>query len=167
MTKDDYVTIVDKQGKQKRVLAPKTAIMLNVLQDGERLRVSFFDCMAARSKFPDARSQLQILICASPMPVILHLVCIVLASVWQLATRCTMLSALSQMPTALTTRSVKVRGSIQMQIPVSVPRTMGALPNTSAGSRFGQQREGDLCMVEEDLTTSSPVGCVVIPPRGL
>ena len=48
MTKDNYVTIVDQQGKQRRVLAPKDGNVFNMLQDGERLRVSMMDAMAAR-----------------------------------------------------------------------------------------------------------------------
>ena len=43
-------TIIDRNGKLKRVLRPKDGNLLNILQDGERLRVSLMDAMAARDE---------------------------------------------------------------------------------------------------------------------
>ena len=55
--KDDFETVIGKDGKPKRVSSPKNGNMLDILQDGERVRVSFFDAMAARGEFTGARSQ--------------------------------------------------------------------------------------------------------------
>ena len=55
-----YETIIGRDGKPKRVLRPKDSNLLNILQDGERMRVSLFDSLAARDQQSDfaARKQL-------------------------------------------------------------------------------------------------------------